>query len=264
MNQFAAARFAENVKRLAMGIEPIDAERGTRIAHRISVSFDGEVRGRPGPTVDRHESCLHALIYQPLLADQVTLRLQEGARRFVPRRIAFPIMTAAEAEVLDYRNRVRRPRLYPGAGYDAPSRATGVRGRAVRNGQPLRWTRIEATLPDTDLIIGRAHGDDRGEFFLLLDATATTPGELPDGIEVRVDVFAAAAAPVPETAELPSLDGLWDLPIEQADTLDPADPELDDVSSGVQLPAGYTATAGHVLNIPMGTVLSDPTEYNIP
>lgn len=85
MNQFLESRFDESVLRLALGLEPIDAERGTRVAHPIRVVFDEEMEGLARPTVARHDSCLHALLYEPGLADRVRLRFFDDHRGFVPR-----------------------------------------------------------------------------------------------------------------------------------------------------------------------------------
>jgi hypothetical protein len=264
MNEFVDLRFVENVKRLALGLEPIDAGRGLRTAHALRVVFNEAVTGLPRPSVDRHDSCLHALLYQPGVADRVALRFVESERRFVPRLISYPILTLEDAESLPYQNRVRRPALFPGAAYDVASLHTGIRGRVIRDGQPGRWARVTATLPGGGPVVGRAMADDRGEFLLLLHPSASPVGDLVDPLEIRVDVFLPAAAPVPPSPDVPAQDPFWDLPLEEAQTLDPADPEDDPVSAGEILPGDFTATTGRDIGIRLGRMHSETNAFTIP
>lgn len=264
MNQFAPLRFVENVKRLALGLEPIDAGRGGRIPHPVQVVPPGKLTGLPAPQVDSHDSCLHALLYQPGVAGTIDLRVGDRERRYVPRQIRYPILTIAEAEALNYRNRVRRPVLFPGAAYDAVSLSTGLRGRVTRaGGSVVRWSRVEARRNGGDTIIARAHGDDRGEFLLLLPPEASQGPDLVDPLSIRIDVFGPAAAPVPRSPGLPELDPFWDLPTEIAASLDPNNPSADLISAGTTLPPGYSATVSRVVAIPLGTVLSVTEPFQI-
>jgi hypothetical protein len=264
VNEILAEEYVENVKRLALGLEPIDAGRGSRVGYPIEVVFNETARGLPRPPVDRHDSCLHALLYEPGLADRVALRFIEYSRRYVPRRISYPILTQADAESLTYQNRVRRPVLYPGAAYSAPSLHSGARGRVERNGVPDRWARIEARMPDTDVLVGRAHTDDRGEFLLLIDSTGSPVGDLVNPLEVRIDIFASAASPTPGPDDAPDVDAFWDLPEEEAQTLDPNDPETDPVSAGETLPAGFAKRTDRTISIPLGRMHSEETAFTIP
>jgi hypothetical protein len=81
-------------------------------------------------------------------------------------------------------------------------------------------------------VVGRDHGDDRGEFLLILDSEAAGLGELPSPLIAQVAMF-GPAAPLPLSAN----DPFGDLPLE---TL-AADP--DDVSPGEKLPPGYASTS---------------------
>jgi hypothetical protein len=235
MNQSAPLRFAENVKRLALGLEPIDSGRGGRIPHPVQVIPPGKLMGLPTPQVDSHDSCLHALLYQPGVAGTI-----------------------------NYRSRVRRPVLFPGAAYDAVSLSTGLRGRVTRaGGSVVRWSRVEARRNGGDTIIARAHGDDRGEFLLLLPPEASQGPDLVDPVSIRIDVFGPAAAPVPPSPGLPELDPFWDLPTEIAASLDPNNPSADLTSAGTTLPPGYSATVSRVAAIPLGTVLSVTEPFQI-
>jgi hypothetical protein len=275
MNEFLPTRFVENVRRLALGLEPIDAERGTRVAHPIRVTFAEEARGLTRPVVDRHDSCLHALLYTPGLAGRVRLRFIEEQQRFVPRLISYPILPVEEAEPLPDRRRVRRPRLFPGAAYDVSDAMTGVRGRVrravlrdglpvLRDGRPVleavRWARVVARVPGNGAIVGRAHGDQHGEFLLLISSRAGAVGDLVDPLPVRVDVFALpralAASTPPRWA---AGDPWWDLPEEEA----PADPETDLVSSGEAPVDDYTATVGRTVMVSLGRIQSETTVFQI-
>lgn len=288
MNEFLPSRFVENVRHLALGLEPIDAERGTRIAHPMRVVFDEEMEGLRRPEVTRHDSCRHVLLYSPGLADQVQLRFFEddrqfvprvvprrfagdwgsqirgGTRRFVPRRIRFPILTQSDAEQGSHELRVRRPFMFPGAAYDVAAGMTGLRGRVERDGLVVRWARITATLLDGETLVGRAHGDDRGEFLLVVSTAAGAIGELADPLTVRIRVSAPATNPLPVDADEPIRDPLWDLPVEVAAALDPGNPELDDVSRGMALPSGYTATVIREVDLRLGRIESATTAISFP
>ncbi|MCP5109299.1 MAG: hypothetical protein GY953_00530, partial [bacterium] len=113
-------------------------------------------------------------------------------------------------------------------------------------------------------VVGRAMVDDRGEFLLLIHSQISPVGDLVDPLGVRVDVFAPAAAPVPNPPELPQQDPLWDLPLETAAVLDPINPETDAVSAGEVMPADFTATVGRVLNIRLGRMHSEEQAFAIP
>jgi hypothetical protein len=266
MNQFLSKDHIERIERLALGLEPIDAGSRRRIAHPIRVMFDEEARGLARPRVDRHDSCLHALLYQPSVAGgkRVKLRFVEQERRFVPRMISFPILNVVEAEAIDYRNRVRRPVLFPGAAYDIASGMTGLRGRVERAGKPMPWSRVQAALPGNGTVVGLAHGDDRGEFLLIISPLAGAVGDLVDPLLIRVDVFGPSAPPLPDPITLPNIDPFWDLPEEKAQVLNPADPDADPISAGETLPPGYSATTNRDVNLILGQIKSDPDAFNIP
>jgi hypothetical protein len=264
MNQFTDSRYVEAVKRLALGLEPLDAAMGGRVAFPLNVILPEKLQGLPRPDVDRHSSCLHVLLYQPGVKDKVNLRFFERARRFVPRQIQYPILTIVQAEALDYRNRVRRPAMFPGAAYDAVSLSTGIRGRVERAGKPIRWARIEARLSAAGDVIARAQGDDRGEFFLLLTPAASPAHDLTDPVPVFISVFGPAVDPVPSSVNLPSLDPFWDLPTEVAAVLNPVHPDIDTISAGTDLPTGFTAKVSRTVNVPLGMIFSETTSFVIP
>lgn len=259
MNQFLDSRFAENVQRLALGIEPLDSQRRTRIAHPINITFDEVPLGLPRPPVERHPSCLHALRFQPGVGTPVNLRLYDAERRFVPRRLRIPLLTQPQAEAQPFTSRVRRPVLFPGAAYDVSETATGLRGRVTRGARPMRWSRVEARLPGSGFLVGRAHGDDRGEFLLLISSNAISVGDLVNPLPVNVTVFAPVVPPAPATPELPSLDPLWDLPLEEASLPGAADP----VTAGEQHPANYTTSVTRTVDFILGRLRSREPDFVI-
>jgi hypothetical protein len=277
MNAVVPEAYAERLYRLAVGFEPLDPIRGGRLAHPVRFESEGPLprpfttsgpfrktarEGQLLPVVDRHDSCLFALLYQPrLAAGNVDLRIYDPLRRHVARRFRVPVLpeallAAGEPAGLTQTRRVRRPALFPGAAYDISARTTGLRGRVTRGGQPMRWARVEARLEPGGALVGRAHGDDRGEFLLVLANAASPPAELVDPLNVRVTVFGPAVAPVPVPATLAAEDPLWDLPLEPLPN--PGDP--DPVSPGEALPAGYVSTASSTRIVPfrLGRLISVP------
>lgn len=255
MNEFLPSRFSENNKRLALGLEPIDAELQLRVAHRIEVTFDTARLQLPRPPIDHHRTSLHVVLYHPKLTSPVDLRFFDEARRFVPRRLRIPILTRTVAETRPPAHRVRRPAFFPGAAYDVTTDATGLRGRVLRGGQPMRWARVEARLPGAGRLVGRAHGDDRGEFLLLIGSEASPVGDLNPPLRVEVTVLGPAVPPVPPTPDRPRIDPLWDLPLEQAAL--PGDP--DPVSAGESQPSNYTAGTMQPVDLAFGRVRSGLT-----
>ena len=252
------ARFDRRSHRLALGVEPTDAARRTRVPAALTVAFDG------APTVPRERlprrgSCRHVLVWRATLPERVTLRVLDDTRRYVPRRLDVELPTATVG-------RVTRPALFPGAAYDVAAGAVGMRGTvvleddAVPEGIPVRWTRVEARRLSDNRVVGRAHGDDRGEFLLLLDGDAAPATELVLPIRARVTVFGpdppSVASPVPA-------DPYDDLPVEPADL--PGAPTADDllrpgadpVLDGTALPDGYEELASRVVEFGLDGLLSE-------
>jgi hypothetical protein len=236
VSTFLEDPYVELVHRLALGLEPRDAVSLTRIARRVDVAIDG--RATP---LSRHGSGRYVLLFDRGVDTPVTLRLIPRDRRYVPRRMTFAIVDeatvlAAEGPPPDdvpSASRAWRPLLFPGAGYDAAGTATGVRGHVARAGGPVRWTRVEATADGH--VIGRAHGDDRGEFLLVLGRNVGAIGDLVSPLPVTITVYARDPALVVDAA-----DPLSDLPVEAA--AGPGAP-TDDVSLGVTLPDNYVQVA---------------------
>lgn len=269
MNEFLPSRFVERVERLILGIEPLDAQRQARVAQPIDVVLDkptfapvpsawDAALGMPDPIgarppIPRHDSCRHALVFPPGLQSPIAIRMVDRTRRFVARRISYPV--PADITIASPPSRVRRPALYPGAAYDVSQTATGIRGRVTWNQSPVneapaRWVRVEAAI--NGQIVGRAHGDDRGEFLLLLRNEAGGLGDLPSPLVAQVTVFGP-----PAPVAMPPGDPFGDLPLE---TL-LADP--DTVSPGEGLPAGYAATAqsSRAVTFELGRLLTNQDKF---
>lgn len=269
MNEVLPARFVERIERLILGIEPVDAQQFTRIAHPIAVVIDGVPHptavtswdAAPGTSdpigtlraIPRHQSCRHALVFPPAFDSPIAIRLYDRSRRFVPRRISYPI--PADIHVAAPPSRIRRPALFPGAAYDVSPAATGMRGRVTWNHAAAgevqaRWVRVQAAI--NGQIVGLAHGDDRGEFLLMLRTEAGGFGDLPSPLVAQVSVFGP-----PAPVAIPSNDPLGDLPVE---TL-AADP--DTVSGGESLPAGYAATvhSSRPVTFELGRLLTNQDKF---
>jgi hypothetical protein len=271
VNTFAPERFAENIQRLALGVEPVDAGRRSRVTHTVEVAVENVPQPpwrwraiRPGrdvndllPRMKRHESCRYVLCYRPDLHRPIDVRLVDRSRRYVPRRLRFPIHSEADVIAgvpsVPLSDRVRRPVLFPGAAYDIGETATGLRGRVLRDGLPMRWARVEARLGAE--LVGRAHGDDRGDFLLLIDLPPTHVSIVTDPLVVTVQLFGPDVAPTPSRPDLPDLDPCWDLPLEQTTLPGATDP----VSAGTALPATYRQSTGPPpapANLPLGRLSS--------
>jgi hypothetical protein len=263
--------YVEVVHRLALGIEPIDAAMGQRLARPVQVVLDGvpeSTRNGGASGLDRATSGLKLLnasssgrfvvLHRKQQVTAFAIRLSDAARRFVPRRLSYEV----PAEIESLAGRVRRPALFAGAAYDVSGTATGLRGRVLWSAAPdssvVRWARVEATVNGE--VVGRAHGDDRGEFLLLLHPLAAGFGDLAP-LELEVTVFAPAEPPLPDTAEQALRDPLWDLPLERLSL--GTDP--DRVSSGEALPDGYAATASsrRTVSFELGRLRSDEPAFSM-
>lgn len=269
--------FIDRTHLLAVGFEPIDPTTGLRNKHPLRIDVEGaepwsarqpgepyrtgpaqqswrrreaSKRGRyPSvrvPWVDRHDSGVQALLVQPGVdaARPLRIRIYDHSRYFVPRR--FELSVAALPQT-------RSPALFPGASYDLGSRLTGMRGRVLRGTEPMRWARVEARLPGLGTLVGRAQGDDRGEFVLLLAPAAAPFVDLVDPLPIEVTVFGPQVVPAPTNPE-DLADPYWDLPLETPDP--PSDPAA--VESGETLPSGYVASlaAPETISFRLGRTIS--------
>ena len=198
------------------------------------------------PAMPRHHSGRFALLYHQRSSTTIDLRIVDNqralrsgggidrfgvgqGRRIVPRRVRITIPT--EAAVLNAEADPSVPPIpiwqrsfplacFPGAAGALPSGATVIRGRVERDdgtGQmiPVHWTRVRATNA-AGHEIGWAHGDDRGEFALVVEQSDNDIVAPANPLPVNLRVGYMDPAPVPDPADptLAIVDPLWDLPIE--------------------------------------------------
>lgn len=278
-----ATTFNENIHRLVLGIKPIDPIINRGLLHHIHVELEKQsphktinskdiycapqIKGRAPDMFCRHHSGRFSLIYYPGIKEEITVRLYDSHRHFIPRRLLIPlvaledVLDGEESEESDYlQGRVREPVLFPAAAYDICSRSTGLRGSVTRNDKPMRWAVIEARLTTNDALVGRARSDDRGEFLLLIAADASPEGELDSTglLVVNITVFGPATIPVPSDPLLPQQDWLWDLPIENI----PSPGVADNVSNGETLPPEYviSSSATREVTLQIGRILTGVNE----
>jgi hypothetical protein len=281
-NQVVPSRYDERILRLALGVEPLDAASRGRAPDRLRVVVEvhpsplHEWRTWPPgvrltdvlPPLRRHRTGRWVRLHDGAVAVPMTVRIDDASRRYVPRRLAVDVPSEADllAEEADPAvpdsppgRRMLRPWLHPGAAYDVGAGATGIRGRAVEvvdaatdERRPLRWVRVRATTrttPPEDL--GWAHGDDRGEFLLLL---STPPDEIAladDPVEARLTISALLPPPDPDPDDplLTEVDPLWDLPVE------PITPPHDPAHGQAFLPA-HASFGPFDVDVEVGRVLS--------
>lgn len=221
------------------------------LAGRLDVPL--EARGRAA-FVLRHRLDLPLPPAGPAVLEAV-VRLHDPSRRYVARRLRVPVWSRRRVEEPDADPTVApigvpaqtvSPWLLPGSAYEAPRGTTGLRSRLVRPpdvGVP--WPRVRALGP-ADEVLGTAHGDDRGEFLLVLRTTGTIPPPAPSTLPVRLSFW---VPPVPDPADpepagqrLAPTDPLAGLVIEDAVDRNPAAPPGsvdDEVLRGETVPDGY-------------------------
>jgi hypothetical protein len=287
MNEILPPVWDERITRLRLGIEPADALGRPGPVAGLGVFSENVPRPHPVlgsartpspssgtgddiglPGVRHNPSGRFAIAFtarDPAAQDRLDMRVIDPGRRYVPRRLSIPVPTLAAVLAADKGHDIDpavpltprgcRPSLFPGAGYGTHAGATVIRGRATwgAGGPPVQWARIEATADGAGHSgPWRAHGDDRGEFLLVIGSLSVVQAQRPS-LTIDVDVVVRARpVPPPGTAvDSPAQsrsDPLWHLPVERLATLDPSDP----VAAGVAVPPGYTATASRVVTCRRG------------
>lgn len=203
---------------------------------------------------------------------QLEIAVDDPSRRYVPRRFIVTPWTYADvrdpAPFVDPSARLLRLWLRPGSAYAFPRTTTVVRGRVTRDGQPVRWARVEGTTPTS--VAGWAHADDRGEFVLVV----TDPGydpirDSPRTLLVTLEVTARGDPPPPAKSPEPdpkdrSADLLSEVIARPSNP--PAAAELDNlVLRGETVPAGYVANheTAEQPTVALGaeTVLKDAVKF---
>jgi hypothetical protein len=280
--------------RLALGVEPRDHVTSARIG---GIRVDEELPG-PEPS-DRRRLGLdpltvpstlrpfepsggrYKLRHGPRVRESFTLRVHDPLRRYVPRRFVVTLWPAADLAVADedppqgpfipVLSRVVSPWLLPGAAYRLPRTVTAIRGRVTSAGRSVRWPRIRAHAPASGEVLGHTHGDERGEFLLLLPRGGGGFWPPADGLlPVELALTAAPSALPPPTAEqlaARQLDPLADLaeePVPRSQN-PPLPGDLDNpLLRGEAEPADYVEsdpTARPVEVLQVGKVFLPPSPY---
>ena len=223
----------------------------------------------------------------------LVVRIVDRHRAYVARRFSIPVPKLETVQDADAAHaadpaspltpRAFRPVLFPGSAYGTAAGATVVRGRVVweSNDRPAAWARVAARTADEieirddngDVIatlqplLGRAHGDEKGEFVLVV---GPVPSGLGLGIEMKlrtldlsVRVQVRPEPPVTDPVESPTGsrdDPLWHLPVEDVASLSPTDP----VATGDTVPAGYTAGVTKNVTCRLGTATRPAVTFVVP
>lgn len=245
-----------------------DHHRAQRLQRTVDVSVDGPPPVVPNwldaqsggktlpkdllPRLYSRRTYMYALFYkQGTVIENADIRVYDASREFVPRRLQFTIPSIAAAELSQPSARVTAVGLFPSAAYSVPSGATGLRGRVEREGKPLRWARVEARIGGgAGTVVGRAQGDDRGEFLLILAPRAGGVGDLPALLSVNVTVYARPKAATPA---VPENDPLGDMEIEAVSGAA--------VAWGDVIPASYTSKVSRVVKLAFATIRSDELPF---
>lgn len=266
---------ADILHRLALAVDCRDAVTGHRVATAVQIGREVPQEVLPRGH-DRAWPCRdliakgagRAIIMLDLRAPtRVRLRIVDPRRRYVARRFDLPLWTLKE--VLDEESagspvpaasRLLGPWLLPGSAAPLSRGATTVRGRVVRGTDPVRWPRITARGPGRQAV-GWAHGDERGEFVLVIEDTGTLPPPAPTEFPVQLYVTAKVpAAPDP-------FDPYADLTIEPVprSTAPPGRDDLDNVLRGRTTPADHvpSATVLPPISVPVGQelLLASPVPF---
>ncbi|GGR98244.1 hypothetical protein GCM10010169_48510 [Micromonospora fulviviridis] len=287
MNEILSPVWDEHVRRLRLGIAPRDALSGRDVFDGLDLHLEDVPRPHPVrlsaiaaaddaiglPRIRPNPSGRFAIAFGGPSTDRprLVLRIVDSRRRYVPRRLSVPVPHLATVRAFERGHdidptrplaaRACRPVLFPGADHGALPSATVLRGRVTwgAGGPPAPWVRVEARpTAGHGPVRWRGHGDDRGEFVLVIGALPLQLAKRPARtVDVEVVVRARPLPPSGTPVDSPAgsrEDPLWHLPIEPVGNLDPAD----GVSTGAAVPAGYTKIAVQTVRCWRGGVTRPP------
>lgn len=262
--------------RLALGVETIDAitQRRTTDPVRVGREVDPRVGGtKKWPCLDLAVSGTgrFKLNRAADVPGAIRLRVDDPRRRYAPRRFDLTLWPPATVDRIDetpptgpyvpVSSRLLRAWLLPGSAYLPPRGTTAIRGRVVRNdGSAVRWPRVRAFVGG-NVLVGWAHGDERGEFVLVITDTA-----LPPPVDDTITVALGVVAPSPPPNAAPDRDDrLADLAVEVVarSAAPPAPNDLDNpLLRGRADPPGYRSSAGArpQVVVPTGELLTLPND----
>ncbi|WP_327361211.1 MULTISPECIES: hypothetical protein [unclassified Streptomyces] len=264
--------------RLALAVRPLDARSRAAAGPGLRVGYEDHPapgrRQRGGDLVrplEGHGATGFVLRHATAgrLPAAVTVRVDDPARRWIPRRFSVPLWTRAELSGSDEQPptaphvradaRLLIPWLLPGPGHPVPQGTTGLRFRVTRPdaaSTPVRWPRVDAFGPG-GVPLGWAHGDEHGQVLLLIDGVGVLPYPAPSKFPVALRTHAPdpPADPQGDTAADP-LAGLVAEPVVRSAN-PPRPQDLDnEVLRGTSRPAGYrTAAADAVRTLTVGRVV---------
>ncbi|MFD7626452.1 hypothetical protein ACFV7Q_10465 [Streptomyces sp. NPDC059851] len=268
---------AEVLHRLALAVRPLDARTRAPAGPglRVSCEYDPVPGRRPHPgdllrPLEGHGATGFVLRHGTSggLPHTVTVRVDDPARRWIPRRFRIPLWTRPELAGADTRPpsapyvradaRLLLPWLLPGPAHPVPLGTTGIRLRVTTAaGTPVPWPRVDAFGPG-GVPLGWAHGDEHGQVLLLIDGVGVLPSPPPSRFDIALRTH--APDPPPGPAAGPAADPLAALVAEPVgrSTSPPRPQDLDNaVLRGTARPAGYlsgaadtvrTLTIGHVVH----------------
>lgn len=278
MTAFALpSRYVTRFQHLLLGIQPVDGVRGQPLTHAIEIAVEPrnawqdpltDLQQRwlraiadartpmsdDWPRATRHNSGRHVVAYDTDSGPHIDIRGMDRFQRIVPRRLRIPLAdlgTPESLEVLDALppgRRSRSPVFFPGANYDVAERSTGLRGRVVISDGgtparriPVRWPRVEVRRTTGGGPVAWAHGNQHGEFLLILppEAIAMPAVEIPRTLQLTVTAFGRRSIPANAPPELVrKADPLWDIPLEEIGPPNIA-PNVDTTALGRAIPADY-------------------------
>ena len=229
--------------RLALGLVTRDAvnDRGTTAPLRVGWEASGHLLPRDHPRwwpcvdFERVGGGRFRLLAMASRPETLTVRVYDRTRRYVTRRLGVKLwphsalVDPVPANLVAVASRTLPVWLFPGAAYPLPRGATAIRGRVARQGKAQPWARLTA-IAASGTILGQAHGDDRGEFVLLLTHTNQNP------VQSTVDVRLLVRGP----------DGTAPDPPEEPVTRPANPPNASDLDN--PLLRGRTPPTGHVPN----------------
>ncbi|MGW4095818.1 hypothetical protein [Mycobacterium sp. NPDC004974] len=263
---------ARVLHRLALAVDCADAVTHSPLGTQVRIGAEVAPRLRTYPddvTWPCADLLQHGLgratrLHRPPMPANITVRIADPTRRYVPRRLTTPLRTDADITASDngtgpyipVGSRELRPWLSPGSAYQMPRSTTAIRGRVMRGATAARWPRITAIGPGGQAV-GWAHGDDRGEFVLVIVSTGSLHPPAPSTLAVTLVVTAPANPPTVTE------DPLADLVVETVPQSQ-VPPVASDLNSpllqGRTTPPGYITSATPTnVTVPVGITTQLPT-----
>ena len=274
----ATAGPAGVLHRLALAVDCVDALTGRPGTPGVRAGREADPRllprrfdhSWPCLDLDMRASGRFTVRRETPVPDTFIVRIADAGRSFAPRRLRAHLWTEAQIGAADrippagpyvpVLSRLLRPWLLPGPAAALSRSATAIRGRVERNGMAVRWPRITALGPG-NVEVGWAHGDDRGEFQLVVTGTGTLPPPAPSTL--GLDIVVSAPDPLRPVTVADPADRYADLVVEDVprSAAPPTATDLDNpLLRGRARPPGYVESTGprpH-LQVDVGGMLALP------